>query len=165
MTKNKKIIIGLIIATGALTAGGLFLYSRRKSSDTESTEVIEEVKTTPSSSAKPSSKPAAKAASKPAAKPAAAPKQTSSALTGKNVASVLLKSTAKELAGLKVYAAYDGSAVYNTVNNLYTKTKKGQLLGTFSHTKTAKTGGYDVYLKTTSSKDPFVWAKDSFLTF
>ncbi len=165
---KRSTIIGLVIGTAAISLIGIYLWKKKNAPPADDAPPAEKPTSdtaAPKASSAPSSAPASKPAAKAAAKPSAAPKPPISGIAGVNVAKVLLNTDPKQLAGQKIYAAYDGMAVYNTVNKLYTKTKKGQLLGTFAYPQTSKTGGYDVYIKTRDTKNPYVWAKDSFLTF
>lgn len=84
---------------------------------------------------------------------------------GKKVSDVILNTDPKLLIGKKVYAAYDNTSVYTTLNTPYTKAKKGQLLGVYAGHTPAQSGGNMVNIKTSDPSNKYLVAFDGQLKF
>lgn len=91
------------------------------------------------------------------------PVNTQPAITG-SVATAVNKYADSKLVGKPVYATGNWT-VFNTAGKVYTKTTKGQLLGTFAYSKIKLSGGKNIYIKTTDSQNPYVYIGDTLVTF
>lgn len=91
------------------------------------------------------------------------PVNTQTAITGK-VSDAVSKYPDSKLVGKPVYSTGVWTA-FNTKGKIYTKTKKGQLLGTFAYSKVKLSGGKNVYIKTTDTQNPYIYMGDTLLTF
>lgn len=172
MENKTKILIGVGIFT---LIGLVFLYKKsNKNSDSENTEDKEkDTKTDENKASKSEDK---KSNDVPTSPKDVSQKTTQSKPTstivnadvvGKKVSDALLKNDPKNLFGKKVYANYDNTVLYTTTGKLYTKAKKGQLLGTFSHVTPMKSGKKAVTIVSNLNdpKNKFIIAEDGFLTF
>lgn len=87
------------------------------------------------------------------------------ATTYVSVDAALLKNEPSAFKGKKVYARYDNTNIYTSLNTAYTKAAAGQLIGTFAGSTPSTGGGNMINIKTSDPKNPYVKAQGGQLKF
>lgn len=93
------------------------------------------------------------------------PESTPPAITYPSVDAALLKNNPNVFKGKKVYARYDNTNIYTSINTTYTRAAAGQLLGTFAGNIPYSQGGNMINIKTSDPKNPYVKAQGAQLKF